>query len=172
MKNVNANGYVYRWDNLISGKSYIGSHNGRKKDYIGSGRAFKAAWKKYDEDCWVRTILYRGPEFRQKETEWIERSNALHSTLYYNLMHWTEGHCEQSAETRLKVSKKLKGKPFTIQRRRNISVGGEGNSNAKGKRPQVQCPHCGKVGGINGLKRYHFDKCKQAHPAPDVVPII
>ena len=26
--------------------------------------------------------------------------------------------------------------------------------------PKVVCPHCNKIGGINGMKRYHFDKCK------------
>lgn len=24
----------------------------------------------------------------------------------------------------------------------------------------VECPHCGKRGGINNMNRYHFDKCK------------
>jgi len=25
---------------------------------------------------------------------------------------------------------------------------------------KVQCPHCGKVGQLIGMKRYHFDNCK------------
>jgi group I intron endonuclease len=25
---------------------------------------------------------------------------------------------------------------------------------------QVQCPHCGKEGGISNMKRYHFDNCE------------
>jgi hypothetical protein len=28
-------------------------------------------------------------------------------------------------------------------------------------RPKVECPHCGKIGDISGMKRYHFDKCKK-----------
>jgi hypothetical protein len=24
----------------------------------------------------------------------------------------------------------------------------------------VECPHCHKVGGVNNMNRYHFDKCK------------
>lgn len=24
----------------------------------------------------------------------------------------------------------------------------------------VQCPHCNKIGGVNNMNRYHFDKCK------------
>jgi hypothetical protein len=25
---------------------------------------------------------------------------------------------------------------------------------------QITCPHCGKSGGVIGMKRWHFDKCK------------
>jgi hypothetical protein len=32
----------------------------------------------------------------------------------------------------------------------------------KGKaKPTSQCPHCGKVGGINTMPRWHFDNCKE-----------
>jgi hypothetical protein len=26
---------------------------------------------------------------------------------------------------------------------------------------QVQCPHCGRIGGSTNMKRYHFDRCKK-----------
>lgn len=26
--------------------------------------------------------------------------------------------------------------------------------------PAITCPHCGKSGGVIGMKRWHFDKCK------------
>jgi len=29
------------------------------------------------------------------------------------------------------------------------------------KHKQVTCPHCGKTGGANTMKRYHFDNCKE-----------
>lgn len=25
--------------------------------------------------------------------------------------------------------------------------------------PKVKCPHCGKIGGINAMPRFHFDRC-------------
>jgi group I intron endonuclease len=28
--------------------------------------------------------------------------------------------------------------------------------------PLVTCPHCGYVGSCNGMKRWHFDRCKNA----------
>ena len=26
---------------------------------------------------------------------------------------------------------------------------------------KATCPHCGKTGGVNGMKQWHFDKCKK-----------
>jgi len=43
-----------------------------------------------------------------------------------------------SDETKLKISIASKGVPKQV----------------------ITCPHCGKSGGISGMKRYHFDKCK------------
>ena len=41
-------GFIYEWTNLINGKKYIGSHKGKIEDnYIGSGKLFKYAIKKY-----------------------------------------------------------------------------------------------------------------------------
>lgn len=53
-------------------------------------------------------------------------------------------------EYRKKVSKALKGRP----RHPNAGI-------KKGSHQKIStCPHCGKTGGIGGLKRYHFDNCK------------
>lgn len=37
----------------------------------------------------------------------------------------------------------------------------QGDSNPNKNMPKVMCPHCGKEGGRNQMKRYHFDNCKQ-----------
>jgi group I intron endonuclease len=29
------------------------------------------------------------------------------------------------------------------------------------KKPKIQCPYCGKIGGAPIMKRYHFDNCKE-----------
>ncbi len=49
-----------------------------------------------------------------------------------------KGNYYPTQETKNKVSESLKG---LVQSR-------------------VQCIHCNKVGGVNGMKRYHFDNCK------------
>ena len=51
-------------------------------------------------------------------------------------------------------------KPKDVEYRRKIS------ETLKGQRkgiPQkkLTCPHCGKEGGANGMKRWHYDNCKE-----------
>ena len=36
------------------------------------------------------------------------------------------------------------------------------SNSKKGKQQiKVQCPYCNKIGGIAGMKHYHFDNCKK-----------
>lgn len=61
-----------------------------------------------------------------------------------------------SEETRRKMSEAHVGKRLSQEHSKRI---GEGN---RGKRRKViECPHCGKRGGSSGMKRWHFDNCKQ-----------
>lgn len=84
-------GFVYEWTNLINGKKYIGSHAGTPSDgYIGSGKAFRRAIKKYGLENFSRVILenvYK--EDRQflleREKFHLDCVDAYHSALYYNI---------------------------------------------------------------------------------------
>jgi hypothetical protein len=31
------------------------------------------------------------------------------------------------------------------------------------KNRKLKCPHCGMLGGVSNMRRYHFDNCKQNH---------
>lgn len=77
-------GYVYRWTNKINGHMYIGSHNGKKKNYIGSGLTFLKAVKKYGIENFDREILYLGPDFRKMEEILLREVDAANSQDYYN----------------------------------------------------------------------------------------
>ena len=68
---------------------------------------------------------------------------------------------KQSEESNKRRSESLKGTIFSEERRVNISKAKMGIPNPfKGiPQPKVQCPHCGKEGGLSGMKRYHFDRC-------------
>jgi len=84
-------------------------------------------------------------------------------------------------ETRRKLSESRRGRkigPLSEEHRLKLSESLKGNKNCVGKklseehrrklsesmkqiiRPKVECPFCGKVGGISLMTRYHFDNCK------------
>lgn len=58
------------------------------------------------------------------------------------------------------ISKGLKGHEVSDERRKNISAGLTGVMKGIPKR-KTTCPHCGKVGAIAPMQRFHFDNCKQ-----------
>jgi len=67
-----------------------------------------------------------------------------------------------SAETNAKISATLKGRPalnkgipHTDEAKAKISAAGKGKL-----KPKVECPHCGKIGGINVMGKWHFNNCK------------
>ena len=79
-----------------------------------------------------------------------------------------------SAETRQRISDARKGKP---NGREGIPSPLKGRPSPKkgipqgpqqNPTPEVECPYCGKIGRISGMKRYHFGNCK-ANP---IIPIL
>jgi len=62
---------------------------------------------------------------------------------------------ELSEQTKTKISKSLKGRELSEEHKKNLS------KNAL-SRPTLTCPHCGKSGSANNMKRYHFDNCKKS----------
>ena len=55
---------------------------------------------------------------------------------------------------------KVRGKqsPELVERRAKMTRG-----KRIGPQPKITCPHCGKVGGLNNMKRWHFENCKLIH---------
>jgi len=64
----------------------------------------------------------------------------------------------KSDETRKKMSEAMKGKELSPEHKQKLSEAAKGIP--KGPQEQVECPHCGKIGGKNLMSRYHFDNCK------------
>lgn len=67
-----------------------------------------------------------------------------------------------SKETNAKISATLKGRPAKNKGTTHTDEAKEKISKAcKGKlKPKVECPNCGKIGGINVMGKWHFDNCK------------
>lgn len=77
--------HVYRYTHNDSGKWYIGSHNGKNSRYLGSGKAWKLALKKYGISSFTKEILYRGEHFREFEEAILIDLNAANDVMSYNL---------------------------------------------------------------------------------------
>ncbi len=75
-----------------------------------------------------------------------------------------------SEETKQKISLKNRGKTRSASARSKMSAAKIGKPSyvrteeilAKQRRSKekVVCSHCGKIGGISSMSRWHFDKCK------------
>lgn len=78
-------GYVYKYTHKETGKYYIGSHNGSKKNYSGSGLIWKYAKEKYGITSFVREILYEGENFREEEEKFLKELDAAHDPMSYNM---------------------------------------------------------------------------------------
>lgn len=77
---------VYCTTNKINGKKYIGSHNGKNSNYLGSGKIFLKAVKKYGKKNFIRQTLWEGDkEFRyEMEEYWISYFDAVKNQMFYN----------------------------------------------------------------------------------------
>lgn len=58
-------------------------------------------------------------------------------------------------ETKQKISNSSKGVPksMTDEHKRNLKCHTNNST-------QIECPHCGKVGQLTNMKRWHFARCK------------
>jgi len=90
---------------------------------------------------------------RKQQLERIEKDE-------HNLFNRKNGTSLASERVKNKTHNFLKengGSDFSKRvQRKNLENGSHNFLN----RPKVICPHCGKIGDNNLMKRYHFDKCK------------
>jgi group I intron endonuclease len=67
-----------------------------------------------------------------------------------------------SDEHKLKLSEAKKGQTLSLETRQRISLANKGKPKSTlGKKfDKIECPHCGKTGGVTGMKSWHFDNCR------------
>lgn len=65
-------------------------------------------------------------------------------------------------ETKRKIGEAGKGRIMSEYNKQKIIEANKGRANLmKGKHfPDVECPHCGKIGRLTGMKSWHFDNCR------------
>jgi uncharacterized membrane protein len=99
-------------------------------------------------------------EHRQKISE--ARKGKEHTPETKQKMSEAAKGVPKSDETKQKMSEAMKGekhpmygKEHTPEHRQKLSEAAKGVP-----QEEVQCPHCGKIGGKSLMKRWHFDNCK------------
>jgi len=108
--------YLYEVTNLVNGKTYIGQHitDDLEDGYLGSGKALKAAIKKYGRDKFKKEILLfaNGPT----SLNFLERCMVplwwAELPTNYNLVEGGGNGARMTAEARKKISIGRKGKKF------------------------------------------------------------
>lgn len=149
----NPYGFIYITTNMVNGKRYLGQKRfdewNKWKTYLGSGRAFKNALKKYGKENFSRNIIYfcySEEELNKVEYDLSVFLNVVDSDDWYNLEYGGSGcsgyhHTEEtkrhlcevlsgenhpwygrhhSEETKEKISKSHKGKVFSEEHIQHI----------------------------------------------------
>lgn len=139
----NPYGYIYIITNNLDGRSYVGQHCAQKFDsgYWGSGDAISAAIKKYGQSNFTRGVLVWVASKAEADTEeiyWIDLLDTFHGD-GYNLTPGGGG-CGSgpdnhaygkpsplrgtplSAEHKAAISAFFKGRPFSDEHRKNLSL--------------------------------------------------
>jgi hypothetical protein len=103
--------FVYMWENIVSGKRYIGVHKGTPDDgYIASSKIFM---EDYLVAPWLfkRTILNRGSydDMLREETAILRFSDAKHNPDFYNQHNgdgkfYNKGHTQATKEKLRKIA--------------------------------------------------------------------
>lgn len=116
---------IYKTTNVINGKIYVGKlENERKKTYLGSGKLYSRAEKKYGKENFRRVTIDSDEDRNElciKEIFWIDFYDARNSAVGYNIQPGGEGsHLvgekhpmfgkHQSEESKRKNSESHKGK--------------------------------------------------------------
>lgn len=129
-------GFVYKITNTENGKVYVGQHMGKEfGDYWGSGLLLHKAYQKYGREKFAREIIEFAEskeELNRLECQYIKRLNSC-APKGYNIAPGGRGGYtgEPTEESRRKISRKLSGKPKSIEHRVKLSNARKGKPGHK-----------------------------------------
>ena len=149
--------FLYKTTNTVTGKIYIGAHSTTDLNdaYLGSGKQIKDAIKKYSKQVFIREILEhfdtRAESFA-REAE-IVTEDFIKEFNNYNMCPGGLGATIKTVEYRQKVSAKLKGRIFSEEHRKKISLAQTGPKNHRYGKPNPNNPKLfGKDNGMYNKK--------------------
>jgi hypothetical protein len=170
---------LYIKQHPITGLKYFGKTTAKDPlKYKGSGTDWKLHLKEYGSTHIITTIVF-GPctdsevisEFAlafSRDDNIVESKDWANCKIENGLDGGVKGALSPKKGIPTGKPSPKKGKPSGKQQNPSGPYGPSGKqqnpSGPRGKRqnpaPKVECPHCGKIGGISAMKQWHFDNCK------------
>lgn len=101
--------YIYKKKLIHTGMYYIGQHNGKNKNYKGSGSKWLIDYKIYvknsKKDIITEIIEYVDDcsKLNEREIYWLEYFDAANNPLFYNMSNKTHGPKFHTQETKNKI---------------------------------------------------------------------
>lgn len=128
--------FIYIWENKIDGKKYLGKcQKSPDSSYIGSGKYFKRAVKKYGIENFERTIIEECTdpnELIEREKYWLDYYDCALSEDFYNIS------------------------PNSGGGHHGADYNGKRNPMYRKRHPNHK-PHYGEANGMFGVHRYGSD---------------
>jgi len=160
--------YLYAKQHAVTGLRYFGKTTRDPYKYNGSGKYWTSHCNKHGWDI-VTTWVHAYDDIRLCEQEALFFSKVydiVESNDWANLKPenginggTVKGH-KKSDSARLKMSIAKKGKPSGRHTNYRLGITGYSSSLKGTVQEKITCPHCSLTGGKYGMKRYHFENCK------------
>lgn len=97
--------HIYRNQIILTGRYYIGKHNGDNLNYKGSGVEWKQDLKKYKN---IKTEILEYVDdiskLNEREIYWLDKFDVVNNPLYYNKTNKSYGVCKTEEHTKIKQS--------------------------------------------------------------------
>jgi group I intron endonuclease len=162
---------IYKTTCLIDNRIYIGKDKNNKKTYLGSGKYFKNALKKYGKENFKKEILEECTtinHLNEREEYWIELYNSRDKNIGFNIAQGGEGgntYTSLSEEEKIQRIEKFKktmnekyggawnkGKPMTDKQKEQLSLSKQGVKYPNRKSPIFSEEHKRKISETNKLR--------------------
>ena len=139
---------VYITTNLINGKKYLGKHNGKNPNYLGSGLAIKYAVKKYGKQNFSREIVSECSSDMEAfvvEENLSKKWNVVNDPLWYNMKVGGKGFASGSDHPQF-------GKPRSADHTHNLVLSRLGWKHSEESKAKISMRNVGSNNPMYGLR--------------------
>lgn len=165
---------IYKITNNINNKIYIGqtiqdinlrwnSHKSLLRKRTHSNEHLQSAWIKYGEDNFIFEIIetVNIELLNEREKYWIEFYDSTNKDKGYNLQSGGNLNRTHSLESRIKMSKRAKGRVKSEEHRRKLSEAGKNKKLSEEHKKKISERMKGKVRSIK--HRINISKANKGH---------